>query len=293
MNRRNFIKMSSGITGGLIAISAIPSLSSCAREERAVAASKPFGLQLYSLRDVISADPRGVLKQVADFGYKHIESYEGPAGMFWGMSPAEFKMYMDELGMKIIASHCNINENFEQKVEDAATIGMEYLICPWIGQQKSIEAYKTFADQFNRCGEICNAAGIKFAFHNHAYTFEKIEEQYPQDVLMQLTDPNLVEYELDIFWLVVAGLDPVEWLKKHSGRYTLSHIKDMEIGTEPGNGDSSATLGTGSINYPEIIQVANEHGMKHLIVEQEKYAGTTPLDSTRDNAIYMQKMMHA
>ena len=293
MNRRNFIKMSSGITGGLIAISAIPSLSSCARAEQAVSASKPFGLQLYSLRDVIAADPRGVLKQVADFGYKHIESYEGPAGMFWGMSPADFKMYMDELGMKIIASHCNINENFEQKVEDAATIGMEYLICPWIGQQKSIEAYKTFADQFNRCGEICNAAGIKFAYHNHAYTFEKIEEQYPQDVPMQLTDPNPVEYELDIFWLVVAGLDPVEWLKKHSGRYTLSHIKDMEIGTEPGNGDSSATLGTGSINYPEIIQVANEHGMKHLIVEQEKYAGTTPLDSTQDNAIYMQKMMHA
>ena len=293
MNRRNFIKISTGITGGLLAFSAIPGLSSCARAEQAVAAQKPFGLQLYSLRDVIPADPRGVLKQVSEFGYKHIESYDGPAGMFWGMSPAEFKTYMDELGMKIVASHCNINENFEQKVANAASIGMEYLICPWIGPQETVEAYNVFADQFNRCGEICNAAGIKFAYHNHAYTFEKIEDQYPQDILMQSTDPDLVEYELDVFWLVVAGLDPIEELKKHSGRYTLSHVKDMEIGTEPGNGDSSATLGTGTINYSEIIEVANQHEMKHLIVEQEKYAGTTPLDSARDNAVYMNSLLNS
>lgn len=293
MNRRNFIKTSTGIVGGLMAYSAIPGLSSYARAEQASLTSNSFGLQLYSLRDVIPADPRGVLKQVADFGYKHIESYEGPSGIFWGMSPADFKTYMDELGMKIVASHCNINENFEQKVADAASIGTEYLICPWIGPQESIEAYKVFADQFNRCGEICNAAGIKFAYHNHAYTFEKMDDQYPQDVLLQSTDPNLVEFELDIFWLIVAGLDPIEELKKHSGRYTLSHIKDMEIGTEQGNGDSSCTLGTGSINYPEIIEVTKQHGMKHLIVEQEKYVGTTPLDSARENARYMNNLLNS
>ena len=95
-----------------------------------------FGLQLYTLRDDMPKDPKGILKQVSSFGYKQIESYEGPQGMFWGMSNTEFKKYMDELGMTIIASHCEMNKDFEKKAADAAAIGMKYLICPWLGAQK-------------------------------------------------------------------------------------------------------------------------------------------------------------
>jgi sugar phosphate isomerase/epimerase len=292
MTRKTFLKLSGNLTAAALAVGSLPAISSCARASTS-APDPAFGLQLYSLRDAMPADPRGVLRQVAEFGYKHIESYEGPMGMFWGMSPANFKSYMDDLGTKLIASHCNINENFEQKAADAASIGMEYLICPWIGPQSSLDAYKLFADQFNRCGEICNANGIKFAYHNHAYTFELLEGVYPQDLLMAQTDPTLVEYELDIFWLAVAGLDPATWLQKYPGRFTLSHIKDRETGTQIGNGDSSTTLGIGDIDYPTIIKVAQENGMKHLIVEQEKYAGTTPLDSARENALFMKNLLRS
>ncbi len=292
MTRKTFLKLSGNLTAAALAVGSLPAISSCARASTS-APDPAFGLQLYSLRDAMPADPRGVLRQVAEFGYKHIESYEGPSGMFWGMTPTEFKSYMDDLGTKLIASHCNINENFEQKATDAASIGMEYLICPWIGPQSSLDAYKLFADQFNRCGEICNANGIKFAYHNHAYTFELLEGVYPQDLLMAQTDPTLVEYELDIFWLAVAGLDPATWLQKYPGRFTLSHIKDRETGTQIGNGDSSTTLGTGDIDYPTIIKVAQENGMKHLIVEQEKYAGTTPLDSARENALFMKNLLRS
>jgi sugar phosphate isomerase/epimerase len=290
MTRKTFLKLSGNLTAAALAVGSLPAISSCARTSTS-APDPTFGLQLYSLRDAMPGDPRGVLRQVAEFGYKHIESYEGPSGMFWGMTPREFKGYMDDLGTTLIASHCNINENFEQKAAEAGSIGMEYLICPWIGPQPSLDEYKLFADQFNRCGEICNANGIKFAYHNHAYTFEKLDGVYPQDLLMTETDPELVEYELDIFWLVVAGLDPVEWVQKYPGRFSLSHIKDRERGTEVGNGDSSTTLGTGDIDYASIIKIAQSNGMKHLIVEQEKYAGTTPLDSARDNAVFMRNLL--
>lgn len=284
MNRKKFLKLSGGLTGGMIAMSSLPFLKGCTE---AIIKPHPFGLQLYSLRADMPNDPRGVLRQVAEFGYNQIESYEGPMGMFWGMSPAEFKSYMDDLGMEIIASHCNINQDFEQKAADAASIGMKYLICPWIGPQESLDAYKIQADRFNQCGEICRKEGIHFAYHNHAYTFELMDGIYPQDLLMENTNPALVEYEMDIYWLETAGEDTITWLKKYPNRFTLSHIKDREKGAATGEGDASATLGTGSIDYPAILKTARENGMKYFIVEQEKYEGTTPLESARDNAIYM------
>lgn len=268
-------------------LSSFPLLKGCSPAQK----RSPFGIQLYTLRAEMPSDPKGVLKQLAEFGYTQIESYEGPMGMFWGMSPDGFKSYMDELGMQLVASHCNINDNFEQKVADAASIGVEYLVCPWIGAQESLDAYKNYADTFNRCGEICNQHGIKFAYHNHEYTFWELEGAIPQDILMQNTDPNLVEYELDIYWLETAGHDTIEWLKKYPNRFTLSHVKDREVGAADGYGNASTTLGRGSINYHEILRVAKANGMKYFIVEQEKYEGTTPIDSSKDNAEYMRELL--
>jgi sugar phosphate isomerase/epimerase len=289
MNRRTFLRISGGFSGGVLAMSGLPLLSACTRQT--MEQDVTFGLQLYTLRSVMPDDPRGVLRQVAGFGYKQIESYEGPLGMFWGMGPAGFKQYMDELGMEIIASHCNIHENFEQKAADAASIGMKYLICPWIGHQESIDAYKQQADLFNARGEICRREGLRFAYHNHAYTFEPMEGIYPQDVIMEHTDPELVDFELDIYWLVTAGLDPVHWLQKYPDRFALSHVKDRKKNEPLSNTDASVTLGTGMIDYTTIAAVAKEHGMRYFIVEQEQYEGTTPIDSTRDNAEYMKSLL--
>src|SRR5438552_3505859 len=136
--RRDFLKLTSGLTSAL-ALSSIASklgLSDNFLEESKKL--KAFGLQLYSLRDVLPKDPQGVLKQVASFGYKQIESYEGPKGMFWGMSNIEFKKYMDDLGMIIISSHCDTTKDFDKKAADAAAIGMKYLIHPYEGPNKII-----------------------------------------------------------------------------------------------------------------------------------------------------------
>jgi len=284
-NRRKFIKLTGGVTTGLAlgSISGLSFFSSCND------GAKPFGLQLYSLRDDMPKDPKGVLKQVASFGYKQVESYQhAELGMFWGMSNLDFKKYMDELGMAIVSSHCDINLDFEKKAADAAAIGMKYLMCPYKGPQKTIDDFKRFADEFNQKGEICKKNGIRFAYHNHDYSFKAIDGQLPQDVMMQNTDPALVDFEMDMYWVVTAGQDPVAWIKKYPKRFRLCHVKDRLKGaTETG---ASCTLGQGSIDYPTILKEAKQLGMEYFIVEQERYDGTTPLKAAEADAAYMKKL---
>lgn len=281
-SRRSFLKTSGVLASGL-AFGSLPFLKSCAAAETG-ADFAPFGLQLYSLRDVLPDDPEGVLRQVAGFGYKQIESYEGPQGMFWGMGHTGFKQYMDELGMEMISSHANVfDENFEQKAEQAAEIGMESLICPFIGAQETPDDYRTMAERFNEAGQIARDAGIRFAYHNHGYTFEPVDGEYPQDILMTETDPELVEYQMDIYWVAVAGADPADWIRKYPERFTSCHVKDLSGGDD----HESVVLGTGTIDFSSILKLGQENGMEYFIVEQEDYTGTTPLDAVRDDAEYM------
>ncbi len=250
---------------------------------------KQYGIQLYTLRDVLPADPKGVLKQLAGFGYKQIESYEGAQGMFWGMTNKEFKSYIGDLGMKIVSSHCDISKDFEKKAAEAAEIGMKYLICPYKGPQKSIDDFKKFADDFNAKGEICKKNGIRFAYHNHDYSFKPVDGQVPQDVMMKGTDASLVDFEMDMYWVVTANEDPLAWMKKYPNRFRLCHVKDRTKGAT--EGFDSCTLGEGSIDYAAILKSAKKLGMQYFIVEQEKYTGTTPIKAAQDDAAYMGKLV--
>lgn len=285
--RRDFLRLSGNFALGLAIAPAACKLMSKEDKEAAKVLSK-FGLQLYTLRDDLPKDPKGVLQQVASFGYKQIEGYEGPQGLFWGMTNTEFKKYMDGLGMEFVSSHCDIDKDFEKKAAEAAAIGMKYLICPYKGAQKTLDDYKKIADDFNVKGEICKKNGIRFAYHNHDYTFKQVEGQFPQDVLMKGTDASLVDFEMDIYWVVTAGQDPQEWLKKYKNRFRSCHVKDRtKNATEAAD---SCTLGTGSIDFAKILKTAKETGMQYYIVEQEKYTGTTPLQAAKDDAEYMKKL---
>jgi sugar phosphate isomerase/epimerase len=296
--RRKFLKSAAQLGSGLVLTAVSTKLVGCGPSKKAVGttggagntATRPFGLQLYTLRDDLPKDPKGVLKQVASFGYKQIEGYEGPLGLFWGMSNTEFKKYMDDLGMQFISSHCNTKENFEQKAAQAAEIGMKYLINPYLGKQQSLDDYKRAADDFNKNGEICRKAGLKFAYHNHGYSFTQQDGQFPQDIMMQNTDPNLVDYEMDMYWTVTAGQDPDAWFKKYPGRFTLGHVKDRRKGATPGDPDASVVIGTGSIDYNDILKKAAAAGMQYFIVEQEAYEGTTPLKAAQDDAEAMRHL---
>ncbi|MGF1671311.1 MAG: TIM barrel protein [Balneolaceae bacterium] len=282
LSRRSFLKKSGVMAAGLTAAS-FPFLKACGTPEEE---TMPFGIQLYTLRDIIADDPRGILKQLSEFGYKQIESYEGPMGIYWQMGNIGFKNYLDELGMTLISTHANVFEDFERKVAEAAEIGVEHIISPWIGPQETLDDYRRIAGQFNELGRIASNAGLRFAYHNHAYTFELQEGEYPQDVLMGNTDPDLVDFQLDIYWVAAAGENPIDWIRKYPNRFVSSHVKDLANGDDP----ESVTLGTGTLDYQEILPVAKENGMKYFIVEQEAYTGTTPIDSARDNAQFMKQL---
>ena len=285
IKRREFLTTTAVLSSGVLLSKY---LTACNAASVSGNINENFGLQLYTLRDVLPSDPKGILKQVADFGYKQIESYEHSAmGIFWGMKHKEFKMLMDDLGMKIVSSHCNINTDFEKKASEAAEIGMDYLICPYLGPQQSLDEFKKFADTFNQRGEVCKKNGIRFAYHNHDYSFVPLEGQMPQDVMMQNTDKSTVDFEMDIYWVVTAGEDPTAWVKKYPDRFKLSHIKDRKKGAPSTEKNVSVNLGTGSIDFKSLLKEARKNRMKYYIVEQEAYENTTPLDAVKADADYM------
>lgn len=291
--RRDFLKLSAAASAGF-ALSGFTGLTGCSSVAKAQGdINKEFGLQLYTLRDDLPKDPKGVLTQVSQFGYKTIEGYEGPKGMFWGWSNTEFKKLLDDLGMKFVSSHCNINQDFERKAAEAATIGMKYLICPYLGPQKSIDDYKRAADTFNQRGETCRKNGLRFAYHNHDYSFKPTDGQLPQDVMMQATNKDTVDFEMDIYWVVNAGESPEAWMQKYKDRFRLCHIKDRQKGVGATNKNVSVVLGTGSINFPQILKTGAQNGLKYFIVEQEAYEGTTPLAAAREDATYMKSFRFA
>ncbi len=287
-NRRKFIKITGGVTTGF-ALSSLTGLSVFSSCEEA-AKIKKIGIQLYTLRDVIGADPKTVLKNLSSFGYKQIESYEGEQGMFWGMGNTGFKKYMDDLGMSLVSSHCDISKDFEKKAAEAAAIGMKYLICPWKGPQKSLDDFKKFADEFNQKGEICKKNGIRFAYHNHDYTFKPLEGQLPQDILMNGTDASLVDFELDMYWVAAANEDIETWLKKYPNRFRLCHVKDRSKTPGADNGKNSVDLGTGALNWSKILKTARSNGMEYFIVEQEAYPNGSSTEAAKTDAAYMKNL---
>lgn len=299
--RRDFIKTTTAgialtaITGKLLGCS---SSSLFGKEDL-----KEFGLQLYTLRDVMPCDPKGILKQVKDMGYKQIESYEHKElGMFWGMTNIEFKKYLDEIGLTIISSHCKPDKNFDKKAADAAAIGMKYLIYPYEGSPfkknevdyatmpKTIDDFKKWAEEFNRYGEICRRNGIRYAYHNHDYTFTPLENKIPQEILLTNTDKDLVDFEMDIYWAVTAGQDPIAWLKKYPGRFKLVHIKDRKKDALPSEREAFSIVGKGSIDFPPILKVAKQKGVKYFLIEQDQTYDIPVLEAVKENAEYLKKL---
>jgi sugar phosphate isomerase/epimerase len=303
-NRRLFLRQT-GLIASAIALTGIKCASPSGKEAEvsgdsamkdtaaAVAVGAPlsaFGLQLYTLRDVLPKDPKGVLKEIAPYGYKQLEGYEDKAGMFWGMKNTEFKKYLDDLGMTFVSSHCAFEKDFDRKAAQAGEIGMKYLLCPYLGKQKTLDDYKKAADKFNKAGEICKKNGLRFAYHNHDYSFTKQDGQFPQDLLMENTNPELVDFEMDMYWVVTAGEDPVTWLQKYPNRFKLCHVKDRKKDAPAHEGSASVDLGTGSIDYKSILTKAKSVGVEYYIVEQEKYDNTTPMKSAQADAEYLKKL---
>ncbi|WP_200975804.1 sugar phosphate isomerase/epimerase [Echinicola sp. 20G] len=296
--RRKFLKLGAAFTAGAflpLQFCSSPKKETTAIVEETVAESvkesiSKFGVQLYSVKEDMAADAKETIKKIASYGYNQIEGFDGGKGIFWGMKNTEFKSFTEDLGLDFVASHANVFDNTEKLAAEAGEIGMKYLICPWIGPQESMEEWKKIADRFNEVGQICKDNGVRFAYHNHGYTFEELEGQMPQDFLLENTDPELVDYELDIYWAVTAGVDPEAYFEKYKNRFRLCHVKDREKGAPEGKADASIVIGEGSIDYSKVLRTAKDNGMDYFIVEQEKFEGVTPLEAAEKNAAYLKKL---
>lgn len=278
--RREFIKTGTMIAAGSMLM---PSMS-FARTFNTSGKMEP-GIQIYSVRTEINKDFAETMKKVAQIGYKAIEGYGlGLDGNFLGkISPAEYKKVITDLGMRLIATHCSYftHDNASKMIDAAKTAGVEYLVIPSIPGdiRKTIDGYKAVADNLNKIGEKCKAAGIKFGYHNHAFEFEAMEGKIPQEVLIEQTQAGLVTFEADLFWTVKGNYDPVKLIEKYPGRISLVHVKDM---TTDGK---EATVGQGKIDFKSIFQAAKKTGLAYYFIEDERT--DDPIANIRANYNYI------
>ena len=261
MNRRNFVKT---VSASAAAAMFFP------HELFAAGKKKKIGIQLYSLRDQIGEDFLGTLGKISKAGYKLVEAAGYNEGKFYSYAPAEYKKIVKDLGMLPMSTHNGISlESAGKVIEDCAVAGMEYLVLPSIPaeKRKTIDDYKAIADDFNKIGEQCKASGLKFGYHNHAFEFEQMDGQTPYDVLLTRTDPKLVFFQIDFYWVAYGGRDAMEYFEKYPGRFALWHMKDMlDISSK-----KNVEVGSGFINFEEAFKIAKKTGMEYVFVEQEAY----------------------
>jgi len=234
----------------------------------------PVGLQLYSLRADFTNDVPGTLEKVKNFGIKNVEL----AGTY-NLPPEKFKEMLDAKGLKPISMHFPYDRyqtDLEGVASDAEALGLQYVGCAWIPHNGDFDE-KTCREAialFNHAGETLAKHGLKFFYHTHGYEFQPFGQGTLFDLLMSETKPKYVHYQMDIFWIVHPGQDPVKLLQKYGSRFELMHIKDMKKGLKgdlTGHADvtNDVVLGTGRIDLPATLKAARRAGVKWYFIEDE------------------------
>jgi len=258
-----------------------------------------IGIQLYSVREDMYKNPLGTLTALANMGYKNVEHANYVNGKFYGYPAQEFKKVLDGLGLHMPSGHTVMNpkdfdtskndftDTWKKTVADAATMGQEYVISPWMDEKarSSYDGLMKQLEQFNKCGELCKTHGMKFGYHNHNFEFtEKVNGEIIYDLILTHTDPDKVMQQLDFGNMYGAGARGADWIKKYPGRFASLHVKD-EIKAEKGemnDGYESTTLGDGVVDPKAISLLAKEiGGSHHFIIEQESYQKLTPLEAAK------------
>lgn len=277
-SRRSFLKTSGALAAGSLLY---PKLYA----DAGMNATKHVGVQLYTVRKEMLTDNTGTLKKLASLGYKEIESAGSDKGYYYGLKPTEIKKICKDLGLVLRSGHVHFDDKWQQTIDDAAEAGQEYLIVssmPSKGQ--TVDNYQKVAEAFNKAGEACKKANLKFGYHNHDYEFEKDNGKILYEVLVEKTNPEYVHMEMDLGWVVVTGNDPLDLFAKYPGRFPLWHLKDMDMVKK-----QSTEFGKGGLDMLRILKASKKSGMKHFFVEQEEYT-STPFESMKQNMEYLRNM---
>jgi sugar phosphate isomerase/epimerase len=308
-NRRSFLKHTGTLALGSLVLPRLANAST-------LFAAQPIGIQMFTVMRQAGGDATELFKQLANIGFKEIETSFSPKGPFYGYKPKEFKTFLSDLGLTWRSHHVpgapfrprpaaapaagapanaprvdtsamrqlrqmppmlNLSANLQQVVDEAAEGGLPYLVCS-SAPVGTLDEIKSTIDIFNKAGEASKKAGIQFAYHNHATEFDLIEGKRPYDLIMQGTDKNLVKMELDLAWATKAKQDPVALFKEYPGRFPLWHVKDIDA-----NRDKITEVGNGIVDFKAAFAAAKLAGMQHFFYEQDMVASMDSVKTSYQN----------
>lgn len=258
----------------------------------AAAAHRPLGVQLYTVRDAAERDLPGVLAAVRKIGFREVETY-------WNVythPAAELRRMITDHGLRVPSGHFDY-DGLESKIDYAKTLGVQYMICPMLPEKmwNELDGYKRAAQQLNVWGEKVQKAGMQLGFHNHNYEFKRFGGTTGFATLMNETDPKLVCLEMDCYWIVEAGGDPLKMLERYSNRIKELHLKDRKSGFPTSQVKDAAAehfteVGSGTIHWKPILAAAEKLSIKHFYVERDS-GDLPPLESLRISFEYLQPLM--
>ena len=252
-----------------------------------------LGVQLYTVRRQAEADLPPLLKQIRTIGYDEVETY-------WNVysHPAkQLRSMIIDAGLRVPSGHFDY-AGLPDKLEYAKELGVSFVVCPILPEnlRTSADAFHRVADQFNQWGERARSMGMRFGFHNHNYEFRSLEGTTGYQILVERTDPKLVCFEADCYWLTQAGQDPVAMLEKLGKRVRMLHLKDRKPGAATSQELNKAAehfteVGNGSINWKKVLSTAEKLEIEHLFVEQDE-SERPPLESLRISYRNLSDLLH-
>lgn len=272
--RRDFIQKS---TLALAGLSLVPHLTYSE-------SIKYTAIQLWTVRDEMSKDPKETLKKIAKMGYNEVEAYGWD---FFGLNPKPFKEYITSLGLKMRSAHGALMKNaasdpiptnLQESIDRSLEAGLKYFVVPYMQEKNydTVDSCMRTAEYLNLYGEMCKKSGLQLAYHNHDFEFTMRGDKTVYEHVLDNTDPNLVKCEMDLYWVTVAGKDPIDLFKKYPGRFPLWHVKDKHKSL-----GESTEIGNGKIDFSRIFKQKTLSGLELPVVEQESYQGKAQSESAK------------
>jgi sugar phosphate isomerase/epimerase len=274
MKRRDFVQQTA-LTSSLLLVHPPAMIKIKARH---------IGVQMWSVRDVADHDPKGTFEKLAGMGYAEVEGYRYENGMFYTYSPAAFAKLLKDVDLQMTSAHTGIslkhwdtsthtlNDLAKKTIDDHAAIGVQQLICPYIDDEwRTTEYLKQLCELFNHVGEACKKSGIQFGYHNHDFEFKKLENKFIIDHILGQTDPTLVIWEMDLYWVKYANEDPAQWINQYGDRIHAFHVKDMANTSKR----ETIEVGEGNIDFESFFKLPGASKVSYYIVELEDYRTTS------------------
>ncbi|HTP34072.1 MAG TPA: sugar phosphate isomerase/epimerase [Candidatus Acidoferrales bacterium] len=256
---------------------------------------RDLGVQLYTVREILPKQPAEILAAIKSIGYTEIEATYAGLDRIWpsvansGLKPVS--IHLDNTLM-----NAGKEDDLARAIDQAKKWGFAFAVFPYLppAERGGLDKIRVLTDKLNRAGEKCRAAGLRFCYHNHAFEFEPMEGTTGFQVMVDRLDKNLCGFELDCFWVSVAGHDPAAMLRELAGRVPLVHLKDKQAGTpllykESVERSAFKEVGNGTLDWKAILQAAESAKVEHYFVEQDQTPGN-PVDSLLQSFGFLSKL---